>query len=40
LKIKLKGGHFDKYFDPTEVMEAESQGVLNTLIEQDVQNEF
>jgi hypothetical protein len=34
LKIKLKGRHFDI----TEVIEAESQAVLNTLIEQDFQD--
>jgi hypothetical protein len=32
LKIKLKGCHFDI----TEVIEADSQAVLNTLTEQDV----
>jgi hypothetical protein len=36
LKIKLKGHHFD----PIEVMEAESQAVLNTLTEQDFQDGF
>jgi hypothetical protein len=36
LKIKLKGRHFDT----TEVMEAESQAVLNTLTEQDFQDAF
>jgi hypothetical protein len=33
LKIKLKGRHFDT----TEVMEAESKAVMNTLTEQDFQ---
>jgi hypothetical protein len=32
LKIKLKGRHFDT----TEVMEAESRAVLNTLTEHDL----
>jgi hypothetical protein len=32
--IKLKGRHFDT----TEVMEAESQAVLNALTEQDFQD--
>jgi hypothetical protein len=36
LKIKLKGRHFDI----TDVMEAESQEVLNTLAEQDFQDAF
>jgi hypothetical protein len=36
LKIKLKGRHFDT----TEVMEAESQPVLNTLTEHDFQDAF
>jgi hypothetical protein len=36
LKIKLKGRHFDT----TEVIEAESQAVLNTLTEHDFQNAF
>jgi hypothetical protein len=36
LKIKLKG----RYFDTTEVMEAESQAVLNTLPEHDFQDAF
>jgi hypothetical protein len=35
-KIKLKGCHFDT----TEVLEAESQAVLNTLTEQDFQDAF
>jgi hypothetical protein len=34
--IKLKGSHFDT----TEVMEAESQAVLNILTELDFQNVF
>jgi hypothetical protein len=34
LKIKLKGRHFDT----TDVMEAESQAVLNTLTEHDFQD--
>jgi hypothetical protein len=34
LKITLKGCHFDT----TEVIEAESQAVLNALIEQDFQD--
>jgi hypothetical protein len=34
LKIKLKGRHFDT----TEMMEAESQAVLNTLTEHDFQD--
>jgi hypothetical protein len=34
LKIKLKGSHFDAI----EVIEAESQAVLNTLTEHDFQN--
>jgi hypothetical protein len=34
LKIKLKGHHFDKI----EVLEAESQAVLNTLTEHKSQN--
>jgi predicted helicase len=36
LKIKLKGHHFDTI----EVMEAESQAVLNTLTEHDFQDAF
>jgi hypothetical protein len=36
LKIKLKG----RNFDTTEVIEAESQAVLNTLTEQDFQDAF
>jgi hypothetical protein len=36
LKIKLKG----LYFDTIEVIEAESQAVLNTLTEHDFQNAF
>jgi hypothetical protein len=36
LKIKLKGC----YFDATEVIEAESHAVLNTLIEHDFQDAF
>jgi hypothetical protein len=36
LKVKLKGGHFDT----TEVMEAESQAVLNSLTEHDFQDAF
>jgi hypothetical protein len=36
LKIKLKGCHFDT----NEVIEAESQAVLNTLTEQDFQDAF
>jgi hypothetical protein len=36
LKIKLKGRHFDV----TEVIEAESQAVLNTITERDFQDEF
>jgi hypothetical protein len=36
LKIKLKGRHFDT----TEVMEAESQAVLNILTEHDFQDAF
>jgi histone-lysine N-methyltransferase SETMAR len=36
LKIKLKGC----CFDTTEVIEAESQAVLNTLTEQDFQDAF
>jgi hypothetical protein len=36
LKIKLKGCHFDT----TEVTEAESQAVLNTLTEHDFQDAF
>jgi hypothetical protein len=36
LKIKLKGGHFDT----TEVMEPESQAVLNALTEHDFQDAF
>jgi hypothetical protein len=36
LKIKLKGRHFDT----TEVMETESQAVLNTLAEHDFQDAF
>jgi hypothetical protein len=36
LKIKLKGRHFDT----TEVIEAESQAVLNTLAEHDFQDAF
>jgi hypothetical protein len=34
LKIKLKGRHFDTI----EVIEAESQAMLNTLTEQDFQD--
>jgi hypothetical protein len=36
LKIKLKGHHFDTI----EVIEAESQAVLNTLPEHDSQDAF
>jgi hypothetical protein len=36
LKIKLKGCHFDTI----EVIEAESQAVLNTLIEHNFQGAF
>jgi hypothetical protein len=36
LKIKLKGCHFDTI----EVMEAESQAVLNILTEHDFQDAF
>jgi hypothetical protein len=36
LRIKLNGRHFDTI----EVMEAESQAVLNTLIEHDFQDAF
>jgi predicted helicase len=36
LKIKLKGRHFD----PIEVIEAESQAVLNTLTDHDFQEAF
>jgi hypothetical protein len=36
LKIKLKGRHFDT----TEVLEAESQAVLDTLTEHDFQDAF
>jgi hypothetical protein len=36
LKIKLKGRHFDT----TEVIEAESQAVLNSLTEHDFQDAF
>jgi hypothetical protein len=36
LKIKLKGHHFDT----TEVIEAESQAVLNSLTELDFQDAF
>jgi hypothetical protein len=36
LKIKLKGYHFNTI----EVIEAESQAVLNTLTEHDFQDEF
>jgi hypothetical protein len=36
LKIKLKGRHFDT----NEVMEVESQTVLNTLTEHDFQGAF
>jgi heme-degrading monooxygenase HmoA len=36
LKTKLKGRHFDTI----EVIEAESQGVLNTLTEYDSQDAF
>jgi hypothetical protein len=36
LKIKLKGRHFET----TEVIEAESQVVLNTLTEHDFQDAF
>jgi hypothetical protein len=36
LKIKLKGSHFDT----AEVIEAESQAVLNTLTEHDFQGAF
>jgi hypothetical protein len=35
VKIKLKGRHFDT----TEVIEAESQAMLNTLAEQDFHDE-
>jgi hypothetical protein len=34
--MKMKGRHFDT----NEVMEAESQAVLNTLIEHDFQDAF
>jgi hypothetical protein len=34
LRIKLKGGHFDT----TEVIEADSEAVLNTLTEHDFQD--
>jgi hypothetical protein len=36
LKIKLKGHHFDT----TEVTEAESQAVLNTLTKNDFEDAF
>jgi hypothetical protein len=36
LKIKLKGRHFDRI----EVIEADSQAVLNTLTEHDLQHTF
>jgi hypothetical protein len=36
LKIKLKGRHFDT----VEVIDAESQAVLNTLTEPDFQDAF
>jgi hypothetical protein len=36
LKIKLRGRHFDT----TEVIEAESQAVLNALTEHDFQDAF
>jgi hypothetical protein len=36
LKLKLKGRHFDT----NEVVEAGSQGVLNTLTEHDFQDAF
>jgi hypothetical protein len=36
LKIKLKG----RQFDTTEVIEAESQAVLNTLTEHDFQDAY
>jgi hypothetical protein len=36
LKIKLK----DRHFDTLEVMEAETQVVLNTLTEEDFQDAF
>jgi hypothetical protein len=36
MKIKLKGRHFDA----VEVIEAESQAVLNTLTEHDFQDAF
>jgi hypothetical protein len=36
LRIKLK----DHHFDTIEVIEAESQAVLNTLIEHDFQDAF
>jgi hypothetical protein len=36
LKIKLKGGHYDT----TEMIEAESQAMLNTLTEHDFQDAF
>jgi hypothetical protein len=36
LKVKLKGIHYDTI----EVMEAESQAVLNTLTEHDFRNTF
>jgi hypothetical protein len=36
LKIKLK----DRHFDTVEVIEAESQAVLNTLTEHDFQDAF
>jgi hypothetical protein len=36
LKIKVRGRHFDT----TEVIEAESQAVLNTLTEHNLQDAF
>jgi hypothetical protein len=36
LKIRLRGRHFDT----TEVIEAESQAVLNIITEHDFQDEF
>jgi hypothetical protein len=36
IEMKLKGGHFDT----TEVIEAGSQAVLNTLTEHDLQDAF
>jgi hypothetical protein len=36
MNLKLK----DRHFDTTEVIEAESQAVLNTFTEHDLQNAF